>query len=380
MSRPFRFPAYPRKKHRSGQARIRIRGKDYYLGPWNSLASRKEYARLTAEFAADPQRAARVPIENNSATTVDEIIVAWADENDDGGKEAREILRATVPLSRLFGPTRGEDFDANSLNAVRKIMIDGSWMFVREKHRRRKFKQPIGWCLNQTNHMIMRLKKIWRWAEMKKFVPKGSYHHLACLPRLKRNCGVRRTAKVKPAHEPSVEAVLPCLTPMVAAMVQVAQLTGVRPKELCEMRPQMFQFDGPDGTWLFSLDDHKTAHITGDDSVGVFGPRAQAIIRPYLEAAQKIGPDCPIWRYDPKRGKHYTRAGFYRAIQRTCDFVGVTRFTAYQLRHLVKQKVTQKHGLDGARAVLRQKSLGTTNLYAAQQDIETAARIAKEMG
>lgn len=378
MPRSFRFPAYPKKKHRSGQARIRIRGRDYYLGVWNSEASRREYARLAAEFAADPRRVERVQIEGTGQATVDEIVIAWADENDDGGKEAREILRATGPLLRLFGPTLGVDFDTDRLEIVRRAMVDGSWMLVREKARRKKYKQFIGWALSQTNHMIMRIKKIWRWAERKKLVPKGSYFHLTALAPLKK--GVRKTAKVRPADEASVEAVMPRLKPIVAAMVNVGQLTGLRPEELCEMAPAGFRFDGPHGTWLYGYIDHKTAHVTGEESVAVFGPKAQEVIKPYLESAQKIGPDCPIWRWDSKRGRRYTRAGFYRAIQRTCDFLGVKRFTSYQLRHLVKLKVTQRFGLDGARAVLRQKSLGTTNMYAAQQDVETAARIAKEMG
>lgn len=378
MARAFRFPAYPKKKHQSGQARIRIRGRDYYLGAWNSEASRKEYARLAAEHAAEPQRAERLRLVANPSLTVDEVVVAWGDENNDGGKEVREILRASTVLCRLVGPTRAADFDADRLGFIRKAMIDGSWMLVREKYRRRKYRQPVGWCLSQTNHMVARLKKIWRWAELKKLVPMGAYHHLRSLSPVRK--GVRVRPKVKPASEASIDAILPVLTPMVGAMLEIGRRLGLRPSELCGMRPQMFAFNGPHGTWILSLEDHKTRHVTGEDSVVLIGPEVQRIIAPWLEAARRVGHDCPIWRPAPKRTTHYTAAGFYRAIQRACDHVKVQRFTPYQLRHLLKHKVMQRHGLDAARAVLRQKSIGATNMYAAQQDIETAARVAAEMG
>lgn len=45
-------PAYLLHKA-TGNARVRIRGKDYYLGPFGSEESRQRYARLIAELAVD---------------------------------------------------------------------------------------------------------------------------------------------------------------------------------------------------------------------------------------------------------------------------------------------------------------------------------------
>jgi hypothetical protein len=47
------FPAYPKKAHASGQARIRFRGRDYYLGKFGS----EEYARLVGDLANKPDAA-----------------------------------------------------------------------------------------------------------------------------------------------------------------------------------------------------------------------------------------------------------------------------------------------------------------------------------
>lgn len=44
------LPKY--RRHRaSGQAVVTLDGRDFYLGPWRSKASRAEYDRLTGEWA-----------------------------------------------------------------------------------------------------------------------------------------------------------------------------------------------------------------------------------------------------------------------------------------------------------------------------------------
>ena len=50
MGRPRNLvPKYTRHKS-SGQARVRVNGKDVYLGVYNSAESRKEYNRICAEL------------------------------------------------------------------------------------------------------------------------------------------------------------------------------------------------------------------------------------------------------------------------------------------------------------------------------------------
>ena len=52
MSRPSRkVPAYGHHKA-SGQARVRLDGKDHYLGAYGTAASRQEYDRVVAEWLA----------------------------------------------------------------------------------------------------------------------------------------------------------------------------------------------------------------------------------------------------------------------------------------------------------------------------------------
>src|SRR6185312_8596129 len=104
MPRAPRFPAYPAKSHSTGQARIRIAGKDYYLGVHGSEGSRQEYARLAAEFAAGTLGQAPPRPRSKRGGTVDDVIAAWlvASEAERGDtKERTEIKRALLVLSRV---------------------------------------------------------------------------------------------------------------------------------------------------------------------------------------------------------------------------------------------------------------------------------------
>jgi integrase len=82
--------------------------------------------------------------------------------------------------------------------------------------------------------------------------------------------------------EAFVRKVLPFLPPAVAAMVELQILTGMRSGEVVLMRGRDLNMGGPT-VWQYRPAHHKTAHH-GHDRVIDLGPRAQAILRPWLKA------------------------------------------------------------------------------------------------
>ena len=52
MPRKPKFPPYPRNAHSSGQARVKIRGKPFYLGPHGSEESWRKYHELQSRWSA----------------------------------------------------------------------------------------------------------------------------------------------------------------------------------------------------------------------------------------------------------------------------------------------------------------------------------------
>src|SRR5689334_14183261 len=113
-----RPPTYSHHKP-SGQARVRYRGKDYYLGPFGSAASKEAYARLIAQLMSDepgspssPERPADAP-----PITVSELIARfWAHAQTYYMKDGRptgehKVIRCALrPLRKLFGSIPAAEF------------------------------------------------------------------------------------------------------------------------------------------------------------------------------------------------------------------------------------------------------------------------------
>lgn len=375
-----RFPSYPKKPHASGQARLRYKNHDHYLGVFGSEASYKEYARLLALFATSPTAVTAPP--KPDSLTIAEMIVAWhADAKKwSAKKELSDMVRASTVLNRLYGPTRAAEFNVSCLATVREAMISGSWMTPEEKAESAKRGWTLGWCKNNVNHMIGRVRRIFRFAESHLLVPKGTWEHLRTL-RLLRKKEVRETAKRKPVEEEVVNATLPHLSLMIASMVRVQLLSGMRPSELCGMKADHFE-NGPEGSLLYRLDEWKTDDIKGADEwqYVVLGPEAQRIIAPWLEAARALAGDAFLWRPRPGKSAPYSESGYYQAVHDGCVRAGIKPWCPYSLRHSARRRITRECGIDAARSVLRHRTIETTLGYADMQDVETAAKAAKKIG
>jgi predicted RNA-binding Zn ribbon-like protein len=92
-----RFPAYPKKTHKSGQARIKIKGHTYYLGRFNSQASLEEYARLATEHAAG-RLTVPAPNRVSRSLTVRELVARWLVHLREEMKDRRERENYKSPL------------------------------------------------------------------------------------------------------------------------------------------------------------------------------------------------------------------------------------------------------------------------------------------
>lgn len=105
-----RIPAY-RLYRRTGQAVVTLSGKDHYLGPYKSQASREEYDRLITEWLANGR--SDVSFRKPAELTVSELMLAYlrfaegfyVDDRGIRTKEYAAIKSAMRPLRRLYGRT-----------------------------------------------------------------------------------------------------------------------------------------------------------------------------------------------------------------------------------------------------------------------------------
>ncbi len=123
MSASTPYPV-PRLHKPSGQARVRHKGRDVYLGKYGSPAAQDAYQRLLAEIAGvGPPRPRDAPI------TVAEIAMRWLHDNTSvvSPKEHGQYASALAVLRDVCGEQPAKDFGTGGLKKVRASMISKDW-------------------------------------------------------------------------------------------------------------------------------------------------------------------------------------------------------------------------------------------------------------
>ena len=377
--------------HRStGQARVRIDGKDHYLGPYGSPESRERYEDLIAEWFARQSDVTAYTL------TVDDLCLMFIDFADGYYRREDGTSTGTVGNIRsalkypvqLYGTTRVRDFGPRKLKAVRQAMIDD------------------GRCRTNINRLIHWVRRVFRWGVENEHLPPNVYAALAAVPSLKagRSTAVESEA-VRPVDEATVNATLPHLPRIVAAMVELQLLTGARPGEITSMRPIDVTF-GTGGVWTYRPATHKTQH-RGKERRIFLGPKSQNILSPFLDrdpeahcfspaeaeaernAKRRMNRESPTTPSQAARstatgqgrvvGKRYMKDSYGRAISRACEAAGVPKWSPNQLRHSRATIIRERYGVEAAMVVLGHSDTGTTEIYA-ERNFELAARIMAEVG
>jgi hypothetical protein len=111
---PKRAPKYALHKP-SGQARVRIDGKNHYLGVYDSPESHERYEQLVARWLGGTLNADResLSIARLGILYIDHCRIYYVKE----GKQTSEVLAtqaALKPLIRLFGKEKASHFGPKS--------------------------------------------------------------------------------------------------------------------------------------------------------------------------------------------------------------------------------------------------------------------------
>lgn len=390
MARPrSNVPSY--RKHRSGQARVTINGRDYYLGPHGSKSSRREYDRLVSEYLASGRSGA-------FGATKDQITMAMLmrdylrhakDYYGTGpSSEVHRIKLAIKPIKEIYANLASVEFGPQQFKAVRQKLI------------------AAGGARTTINAYMKRIVRMFKWAAAEGMLPASVHDTLKLIPSLRRGrTEARETDPIKPVPEGVVTATIKHLTPVVADMVRAQLLIGCRPGEICKLTPAMI--NRTEDVWIATLGEHKTAHH-GHTRLLYIGPQAQAVLAPYLlrgpndclftpvesmqakRDRQREGRTTPLKygnregtnrKRSPKRkpNDQYTVSAYARAIKRAAEKANVEHWSPNQLRHTRGTEVRSQFGLDAAASILGHREVGVTQVYA-EQDRNRAVEVARKIG
>jgi integrase len=295
---PLRVPSYRRHKA-TGLAVVTLSGHDIYLGRFNTPSSRREYKRVVAEWMA---HAGTLPNGSSSDLTIIELAAAfmrYAKMHYRGpdGTQTTEVANFKPVIRRLrqlYGHTRAADFGPLALKAVRQAMIEE------------------GCARGTINHAVNRIRRMFKWATENELVPPLVLQGLQAVAGLRYGrSGARETQPVKPVPNVFVDAVLPYISPQVAAMIQLQRITGMRSGEVTIMRACDITMTGR--VWVYTLATHKTAW-RGHERQVYLGPKAQKIIKPFLK------PDVDAYLFSPAEAeadRNHRRFGVSRPDRKT---------------------------------------------------------------
>jgi integrase len=281
-----------------------------------------------------------------------------------------------------------------------------------------------GWSRGYVNSQVAILVRMFKWGAVEGLVPAAVHTTLDLLDGLRRGeSSARETGKVRAVDEATVQATLPHMSPIVRDMIELQLATGMRPGELCIMRP--CDIDRSGDVWDYRPTEHKTQHHDHDRLICI-GPKGQGILRPYLLRASDTycfsAKESADWhRHErhaarqtplscgnvpgsnrqrrPKRcpRERFDVASYRRAIHRACDVAfpppddiandpaavekwqSEHRWSPHQLRHTAATRIRREFDIDAAKAVLGHSATNMTGRYA-EIDHGRAVQVAKMIG
>lgn len=376
----------------SGQARVRINGKVIYLGPWDSPEAKEKYHRLVAEWHGTGQVTTPTAPPTPPATprpspqpqppaglTIAEVCVLWIAHCEkkftkpDGTTsssihECNMIVRALEPDAAVPAAS----FKARALIAMQQRLVAQGRPRV------------------TVNRIAKGVRRLFRWATQMEYVPESIMPALESVDPLRR--GQSEAGELEPVTDvpdEHVEAALAVMQRIPADLVRFIRLVGCRPGEACMIRPRDVDTSGT--VWKWTLPEHKNAW-RGHDRTVLIGPRAQAVLRPYLKRAPQLYCFSPAeserkrcwWRRRQRQSpmtpsqaartpksqpmckpkSYYSVASLGCAVKRACRRADVPEWSPMQLRHNAATEAREAMGLDAAQARLGHKSANITQVYA----------------
>jgi len=407
MSRPKGIPKY-RLHKQSGQAIVTLTDplggrKDVPLGKFGSKESKAEYVRVLAEWQANGQKplAQNGPAHNRTVVQLINDYFQYVEKRHRkaDGSPSSEVEHAKLslrPLNFLHGNVPISDYGPMRLKAVRELMVKGY------EHPKYGPQGPI--ARNTINRRVSRIRQMFRWAVENEMVSATVLHALEAVKNLEwGRSEARETEPVRPVALALVQDTMAAAPPMLADMIELQRLTGMRSGELVIMRSIDIDMIGQ--VWSYRPATHKTSY-RGQERVVAIGPRGRAIIQKYLKTnleaylfsprevreerfrimrakrQTKVQPS-QVCRQKPKPrkkpGDRYTTDSYRRAVEYARCKAGVPHWHPHQLRHLCATEVRRQRGIDAAKAVLGHRSPAITEIYA-ELDQGKAAEVMAKIG
>ena len=414
MARP-KAKAPARQYHISGQSVVRIAGRDIYLGKHDSPESIARYAVLVGIYQ---DNGLMLP-EDFDASTLDERAAILLGQSAPGAVASQQaeqvfLVRHVTASYRQHIATKYADSPAelhrlgqvcDQLDKADGDVLADDYGPLRLQHQRQRWidegKARV-YCNRLTNAVI----RIWKYAVAQELVAESCWRRLRAVEALR----IGQTAApekepIGPVDIAVVRATSKELTPVLKAMIRIHVATGMRPSELCRIRPR--DIDRSGDVWVYRPKKHKNANRGKLKAVPLIGDAREAIIdylardpdaycfspaesmawhraRQRANRKTKVQPSqVSRANGNPRKqpGECFTSTSYRQSIQRAAKRAKVQHWFPYQIRHLAGTVIRDALGVEAAQAVLGHSRVSMTEHYAKQslQKAIDAAKVAPKL-
>jgi len=369
------------------QAFSKHNGKRIYHGVWGSPEAEKSYKRFIAALLENPTLPVRLGEDND--VLVSELADGFLEhiKPQMGKTDYLHFKYAVGYLIEIYGELAVNDFSPKKLKVVRSQMVKAGTL-----------------CRSMINRYVGKLRRIFVWGVGEEIVQSTVSDALKAVKDLRK--GEEGTYDNPPREAVPkwvIAATLPFLPLVVAAMVVVQYLAGMRPSEVFKMRVRNIDRSRGNGLWYYMPESHKTEEYIGKKPIPLGKPE-QDLIAPYLEGKK---PEAAIFSprqavkeraeqararrktkvppsqqkrdeyraknpADRQVGEFYDRDSYRRAVKYAIEKgnrhgVKIPHWSPYLLRNSAATAIELEHGLDEAQAQLGHTTADMTKRYSAAQ-------------
>ena len=394
-TKPGEIPRILRRKDRD-LAFILIEGKRYYIGTYDESGVSPEAEANRLRVWSEYQVKKGIDQEREVFVTVAVLVNRFLEYAKQiyvkrgrlTGTYARFVDSSRL-LFEVYADVPVADFTPLALKAVRSVMVDSGTL-----------------CRETVNKRIDCIRQMFRWGVENELVQETTWRALTAVARLQQG---RTVAPDHPDVEPVAADVvlrtLPYMPVVIADMVRIQLLTGMRPSEVCNLRlcdvyregdefPKQYVFlqRGLEGVWIYVPQEHKCEHHEGKKRWIPFGPKCQAILVPYFaerepeefifspakEAAvrsaqarvKRNGTKPSKRKFSEKYSSRSYRDAVARAVVRynkkalKAGTELLPHWFPYQLRHSKATETRANGEIETAQILLGHSSMQMTEVYA----------------
>ena len=406
--KPMKRPPKLCRNKKKNFAYVYLNRKQVYLGKWGTEETQSAYDHFLLNWAKsqnEPQQ--QQPKDPRVGFTVTEIAVAYVAEYKErpvkNRSDLKTFLRIANRIAVLFPQREADSFRIRDLEILRDSFQNEGFKRNGEEQKHSR---------TYLNKLISRTKTMFSWGVSKEMVSAETVARLKFLQPLRKG----RTTAPEPRQRhiiPSEDykAVLKFLPAYYKDIIEILNLTGMRPSEICNMK--VSEIEKTKNVWIYRPSSHKTAY-QGNNRIIPIGKKAQKFLKRHLskrtEEEYVFTPARAMKScWDAKRAKRKTpvqpsqrkraeeRKGKYvkyreqinpttigRVVSTACKKAIAAKkisqsWTPYDLRHTAITNVRTKYGAETAQHFAGHSNLDTQRIYD-HSALDAASKVAEEIG